>query len=287
MATTIEEMLGLHPRRHKLSGWQYLHPPRDFASDWSVVLPFRETFALAFERMCPATRTIGLRDGKGGRCYTFLSGTVGASEPPAEVVHWGKQIGTFVGIRDTLPLSFALDYDCVDGDPAAGHTELGETRSRAKPYGGDATPENHAAALEFVDPVVEALSKLTCMHCDALIAMPPSDPDRSFNLPSIVTAKVAERAGIEDLSSAARTTTKRPSLKSVGLDEKLATIEGTIEIDASAVQGRKVVILDDLYQSGVTMNYLGAQLLAEGVEEVSGLAFVKTCRNDDNTGGGS
>jgi predicted amidophosphoribosyltransferase len=48
------------------------------------------------------------------------------------------------------------------------------------------------------------------------------------------------------------------------------------------LEGRTVLLLDDLYQSGISMNYVAMELLAAGVKEVFGLACEKTCRNDDN-----
>jgi predicted amidophosphoribosyltransferase len=48
---------------------------------------------------------------------------------------------------------------------------------------------------------------------------------------------------------------------------------------------RKVLLLDDLYQSGVSMNYCGLLLLQAGAKKIFGLACEKTCRNDDNVSG--
>lgn len=41
-------------------------------------------------------------------------------------------------------------------------------------------------------------------------------------------------------------------------------------------------MIDDLYQSGLTINYIAEELRAAGAHEVFGLAAVKTLRDDDN-----
>ena len=56
-------------------------------------------------------------------------------------------------------------------------------------------------------------------------------------------------------------------------------------MDAEAVRGRTVLLVDDLYQSGTSMNYVALMLLDAGAHTVLGLACEKTCRNDDNIRG--
>ena len=57
--------------------------------------------------------------------------------------------------------------------------------------------------------------------------------------------------------------------------------------DPEGVADKIVLLIDDLYQSGVTMNYAAMMLLGEGAKAVLGLACEKTCRNDDNVSAGS
>lgn len=53
--------------------------------------------------------------------------------------------------------------------------------------------------------------------------------------------------------------------------------------NAGGVFGSEVVLLvDDLYQSGVSMNYVAMLLLEAGAKKVFGLSCEKTCSNDDN-----
>jgi len=86
----------------------------------------------------------------------------------------------------------------------------------------------------------------------------------------------------EDLSSAVRTVKERPQLKNLPVGEKLEALKGTVKVESEAVKGRIVTLIDDLYQSGVTMNYVAMKLQKACARAILGLACEKTLRNDDN-----
>jgi predicted amidophosphoribosyltransferase len=71
-------------------------------------------------------------------------------------------------------------------------------------------------------------------------------------------------------------------LKNLARDQKLDALVGSISVDADKVRGKSLVVVDDLYQSGLTINYVAEELRAAGAAEVFGLAAVKTLRDDDN-----
>jgi len=64
------------------------------------------------------------------------------------------------------------------------------------------------------------------------------------------------------------------------LDEKLSSLVGTIEV-TRRVAGT-ILLIDDLYQSGTSLNYAAMLLMGAGAERIFGLACEKTIRNDDN-----
>jgi hypothetical protein len=222
---------------------------------------------------------IGLREGK-GRCYTFLK--TDASEEIESVRRWLVTVGRFVAIRDLLPITFALDYDRENGDPARPRTRIGALRSRAKPYGTSPSADTYIAAQDLAQACIAALGQLTCYSAvDCVIAVPASKIDKPFDLPRYVAHEVASSLGKDDLTAAMRTIRDRPSLKDLSLAEKMQALEGTVEVDRS-VGGRRILLLDDLYQSGITMNYSAMMLQLAGAKTVFGLACEKTVRNDDN-----
>jgi hypothetical protein len=276
----IERMLNLSPRRVQLSTeWQCLHPPQNDNGDWSLVFPFKETLGLAFTRMC-SVRHIGIRDG-GGRAYTFI-------KEPARVDHvdsWIQSVGRFVALRDCLTLSFAIDYDRELGDPTRPRTKIGALRSRAKPYNESPNASHYQAAKDLAHELATTLRTLTCYEqIDGIISMPPSDPSKPFDLPAVIVSELSQIMSINHLRSAATTRATREQLKNSSLSKKLDILLNSVQIDAGVVAGKTILLIDDLYQSGASMNAVGMMLLSAGAEAVYGLACEKTCRNDDNRG---
>jgi hypothetical protein len=281
----IRAMLAWKPKRMMLSvEWkEALHEPRDADTDWSLVLPFCETLGNAFRTMCEV-KSIGMRKSKSGdRCYTFLPDAKENEDALTRVRAWLGSVGKYVAIRDCLALSFALDYDKKEGNPNKAQTQIGRLRSRAKPYDTKPTADTHKAAEELVTHCCSFLDEMTCYEtADAVCAMPPSKGGKAFDLPTHLAAGIASERGIEDVSTAARTIKARKAVKNTPVEGKLELLEGSIEIDARSVKGKTILLIDDLYQSGVSMNYMAMLLLEAGAKKVFGLAVEKTCRNDDN-----
>ena len=55
--------------------------------------------------------------------------------------------------------------------------------------------------------------------------------------------------------------------------------------NSPSVKGKTVVLIDDLYQSGITMNYIAMKLQLGGARHIYGLGLTKTLRNADNCQG--
>lgn len=50
-----------------------------------------------------------------------------------------------------------------------------------------------------------------------------------------------------------------------------------------SVIGKRVILFDDKYQSGMTLQFVASKLLEAGATDVYGLCAVKTWRDTDNT----
>jgi predicted amidophosphoribosyltransferase len=190
-------------------------------------------------------------------------------------------------MKDFLALSFALDYEREAGNPNQPQTEIGALRAQAKPYGSQSvTEQTKAAADQLVERCLGFLTEMTCYRSGAcVVAMPPSNPAREYNLPRYLAQRIAEKWGRDDLTHHVRTIRPRNSIKGVPLAQKLDTLLGTIDVAPAVFDGRHVLLVDDLYQSGISMNYCALLLLRAGARKIFGLACEKTCRNDDNVSG--
>src|SRR5450432_2303552 len=190
-------------------------------------------------------------------------------------------------MKDFLAISFALDYDREGGSPTLPQTEIGLLRAQAKPFGGSAaTSQTKKAAEKLAERCVEFLSVMTCYksaHC--IVAMPPSDPTKQYNLPRYLAERISEATGLENFTKHVRTIEPRASIKGVAVKAKVDTLLGTIAVAEDVFKGKHVILVDDLYQSGTSVNYCGLMILGAGAKKIFGLACEKTCRNDDNVGG--
>lgn len=278
----IEEMIISSPRRFQLgTSFKPLNPPRAPGEDWNLFFPFEQTFVSAFETVFEFNH-IGFRSKEGKpSCYTFLKDV--NDKDIFRLGKWLNIISGYVAIRDCLALSFALEFDRIGGSPEKNRTLIGQLRGKAKPYNRIATSEVYKCADRLIYFCLEFLNKVQSYNgVEVIVGMPPSDPEREFNLPVYLADGIAKGLGKEDLSEYMRTVRQRSGLKDVELDKKIDVLEGTIEVDPQAFRGKNILLVDDLYQSGVTMNYVAMLLLEAGADKIYGLACEKTCRNDDN-----
>ena len=272
-------------RRQLKTEWQtILYAPEQPDKNWRIILPFANTYENAFGSMCEVN--YHAHHAKEDRLIIFLNGTEGDQEAPAEAVEWIEKVEHPVAMKDFLAISFALDYDREGGNPEKPQTVIGALRGRAKPYGGSApTAQTRKAADTLAEGCMDFLNTMSCYSsANCIVAMPPSDPSKSFNLPRYLAEGIAEEWGCENLSEHV-IGKPRNSIKGLPLAQKLDTLLGTIEVEDGVFADRHVVLLDDLYRSGISMNYCGLLLLQAGAKKIFGLACEKTCRNDDNVGG--
>jgi hypothetical protein len=279
-------MAKLKPRRCKLKieDRKLLHEPTQQGNAWSLRLPFCETFRNVYQSMCDVDSNqlkAPLQKGN-GNCYAYLKDE--SLETLNSIKNWIDVIGSYVVIRDYLALSLAIDYGFIDGNPDNSRTRIGLLRSKAKPYNTPVTLETFNAADEIFKICMQFFSDIYCYNsADAIVAMPASKPDKEFDLPLYLVKKISKEWNKEDLSYAVQTTKARPSVKDQEtIEGKLEALEGSVQIDPDIVQGKSIVILDDLYQSGISMNYVAMLLQEAGAKKVFGLACEKTSRNDVN-----
>ena len=284
----IVDMITWKPRRYRLADFDRpLKAPGEISQnsqDWNLSFPFAETFVPAFEMVCKVDHIDFRRFQTGSRHYTFLKNV--SDKKIEEIKNWFSIISQYVALRDCLGLSFALDYDKEDGDPNKPQTQIGSLRSRAKPYNAEATLETFSAADELAQACLDFLQKVQCYNSvDTIVAMPPSKPNKKFDLPTYLAIKIAKKWGKTNLSNAVWTVRERLPIKNLALEDKLQALENTIQVAPDLFKGKTVLIVDDLYQSGISINYVALLLLEAGAENVVGLACEKTCRNDDNLKG--
>jgi predicted amidophosphoribosyltransferase len=114
-------------------------------------------------------------------------------------------------------------------------------------------------------------------EAELLVPVPPSR-ERPVQPVLVVGAEVARRLGIEFCPGCVRRTRDVPQLKDVfDYDERWRLLDGLHEVEKPKVEGRKVLLFDDLYRSGATMNAITSALYDHGQAlEVYGLTLTRT-----------
>ena len=178
---------------------------------------------------------------------------------------------------------FVLDYHTLGstylGDDEYGHpmfdtkrSDIGELLYRLK-YRADVS-----VLAELVDATARFVRSWN-PGVTVLVPVPPSRARAQQPVHLIVEA-LGKAMGIPvDLNGVARVK-EIPELKNVyAYDERLRLLDGAHKVKASVVGGQKVLLFDDLYRSGATMNVITAALYDEGAAAaVSALALTRTPR---------
>ncbi len=151
-------------------------------------------------------------------------------------------------------------------------SEIGELLYRLKNKG------DQTSVPEIVE-AVETLMKVWNPTVDILVPVPPST-QRAVQ-PVLVLAKaISQRLGIP-LADCVMRTRDIPELKNVfDLDERAKLLEGLHAVDRSITQGKTVLLFDDLYRSGATMNAITTELCETGeATDVFALTITRTRSN--------
>ena len=94
---------------------------------------------------------------------------------------------------------------------------------------------------------------------------------------------MSTRLGKGDITGYFHFGAEKKSVKSATLDNKWNSWEETqLTFGGIDIIDKKVILIDDKYQSGTTIQYIAMKLQEAGVYQVYGLSMVKTMRDTDN-----
>jgi predicted amidophosphoribosyltransferase len=135
-------------------------------------------------------------------------------------------------------------------------SEIGELLYRLK-YKSDRTVLN-----AIVDTVVDFIHSWI-PAVDAILPVPPSRQSRVYQPVLEIANGVGNRLKIQVNNDCIVKVKDTPELKNVyGYSERLLLLENAYAIDASSLIDRDVLLFDDLYRSGATLNAMARALYA-------------------------
>jgi predicted amidophosphoribosyltransferase len=155
-------------------------------------------------------------------------------------------------------------------------TELGDLVYRFKYGGEESLSETLATRLACF---IAAHSDL---QADVIVPIPSTKKDRAYDPVPMLAQLISSRLGIavnDAVLVKARAT--EPQKEMVNLAQKMDNVTGAFRVAApNAVRGKRVLLLDDLYDSGTTLAEATRALLTSGAREVCALAITKTIHGE-------
>lgn len=268
---TVEEAQSKEPRRICFSVHQRGQPKR--ISDPNYVGTFNVPFGEGFSRVFPWQLFRNRHD-------RYHDDSVWRSivneEEFQQIQTWVENQGDRVFLRDCLSSSIALSLNFSDVSEKR-RTEIGELEYRAK----NRADRNALKNLALYS--MNLIEGTPCYRKAEYIAAVPPHPEKRFDVPSEIVKMVCGKSQkITNITEHFHFGDKKLSAKSASLRDKWIMWEQANLSINCCLDGKDVILLDDKYQSGTTIQFVAMKLQEAGARGIFGLSLVKTMRDTDN-----
>jgi predicted amidophosphoribosyltransferase len=190
-----------------------------------------------------------------------------------------------IAIKGSWTQGWALDLHTLSstfiGDDAYGHphfenkrSELGELLFQFK-YRGD------RSGLAAICETVAAFVRQRNFTVDLIATVPPSNESRRIQPLPAIARGVSERLSCAYRPDALVKVRQTDELKTVyDLEQRRKLLQGVFRAVPQILEGRNVLLLDDLFRSGATMNEAARQILENGrAKSLVAITLTKTRSN--------
>lgn len=182
--------------------------------------------------------------------------------------------------REGYALDLHSEGSTYVGEDEYGHpqfetqrTPVGELLYKLK-YHQDISvvPELADAAASFIASWIDTP--------DAIVVVPPSH-DRKIQPVFEIARQSGKLLNVPVFEDAVIRIKEIPELKNVfDRDQRASLLEDAHSVDSSKINGKRILLFDDLYRSGASMNAIASMLYDEaGVSEVFALTITRTRSN--------
>jgi predicted amidophosphoribosyltransferase len=128
---------------------------------------------------------------------------------------------------------------------------------------------------DIVDTAVAFVNERWNGVIDCVVSLPPS-LHRTKQPAVLIAAGIAAALGVPAAPAAAVKVTATSQMKNVPLHERAPLLSAAIQAGTDAVQGRRVLLVDDLWETGSTLRRVAEVLGQMGATEVRALAMTRT-----------
>jgi predicted amidophosphoribosyltransferase len=181
-------------------------------------------------------------------------------------------------------VGYALDFHTVSsvyiGDDEFGHPQFDTKRSSMGELLYRLKYKRDKSVAKILVNTVSAFIELQNFSLDVIVPVPPSRPHRHPQ-PVLSLAKgVGARLGIPVCADGIVKVKSTPELKNVyDFKKRLELLKAAYAIGESDLSGQKVLLIDDLYRSGATLNAVTKTLFEKGkVQKVFAITLTRTRR---------
>jgi competence protein ComFC len=130
-----------------------------------------------------------------------------------------------------------------------------------------------------IDDIVDTAAAFVTEHwpggIDSIVVPPPS-LHRARQPMRTIADGLAARLGIPVLADAVVKATATQQMKNVPLDERGPLLAAAIQAGPESVQDRRVLVADDLWETGNTLRRVAEILTAKGSAEIRALVMTRT-----------
>jgi len=151
------------------------------------------------------------------------------------------------------------------------YTEVGDLLYRLK-YRGDLSIKD-----ELVETIVNFIKSWN-PPVDIIVPVPPTRSDRKVQPVIILSEAIGSKLGISVLPKCIRKVKGISELKDVyDFNKRHELLSGAYEVQSQPLINKRVLLFDDLYRSGATMNTIAELLYNKGkVADVYALTVTRT-----------
>ena len=130
-----------------------------------------------------------------------------------------------------------------------------------------------------VDDIVETAVDFARQHWEGSIdcvVSPPASLHRLRQPVVLIAEGVARSLGVPTLPNAVVKATATQQMKNVPIHERAPLLTDAIQAGTDSVQGRRVLLVDDLWETGSTLRRVAEVLGKMGASEIRALAMTRT-----------
>ena len=184
-----------------------------------------------------------------------------------------------VTIDDSADASHALRIHDAKDEETGGwvRSDVGKLVRQAKSYDRKQSCGDRQAAKRLADEMLQWITVMP-LYCDAdlIVPAPSTNVDKAYDLPALIAEHLSSPTGKE-----IATIRSSNSVPQKGLPEKEKAsaeyLARRYEVIGN-VEGKSVLVIDDIYESGATVGAMTLALRSSGAREVLSLTATKAAK---------